>query len=207
MEKHLEIKYFSTLITLVYVFLHLSFQSKIFNSMKRYESYQNKNSKQINHGFISNENLLLVKYVISSNASLSELANPYLIQLFRHFARNAQINTAHYSKFKNTLLPEVMRLMYDQLDLKLNAACSVTIIVDMWSKNASDFIAVGASLMHENYEREVVIIGMMRMTEAHTAEHVKNCVEKLVNRYQFDKGKVDCKFLDLELKILYRSQF
>lgn len=59
----------------------------------------------------------------------------------------------------------------------------------------SDFIAVGAALMNDSFEREIVILNMMRMTTNHTAEHVKECVESMINGFDFDKRKINCKFI------------
>ena len=137
--------------------------------------------------------MLLVKYFISSNTSLSELANPHLLALINHLAGpNKPIKLPLYNKFRHTLLPKVLEMMYKELESKLKSAASVILIVDMWSKNATDFIAIGGALMYHNFDREIVILNMQRMERAHTGEYVKKCVEDMINRFEFDKSKVHC---------------
>ena len=84
--------------------------------------------------------------------------------------------------------------MHQEFERLLNEASSITLVVDMWtSKNASDFIALGCVLMNHDFSRQLIILDMMKMTEAHTAEHVKFCVESMINKFEFDKSKINCK--------------
>lgn len=58
-----------------------------------------------------------------------------------------------------------------------------------------DFIAVSANIVYNNYDKETVVIGMMKMPGRHNAENIKICVESIVNEFKFDKTKVDGKKL------------
>lgn len=63
----------------------------------------------------------------------------------------------------------------------------------MWtSKTVYDFIALGAVLMYDSYVREIVILSMMKMNTFHTAEHVKACIETMINKFSFNKEKISC---------------
>jgi hypothetical protein len=68
---------------------------------------------------------------------------------------------------------------------------SLCLITDIWTnKKNEDFIAVSASLVFEGFVKEVVTIGMLLMEGAHTAENIQISVEKLVNRFKFNKAKI-----------------
>lgn len=71
----------------------------------------------------------------------------------------------------------------------------VTLIIDLWTnKSGSDFIAIGASLMYNKFSREIIVLNMKRMTKSHTAEAIKESVEEIINDFDFDKSKINCKF-------------
>ena len=53
-----------------------------------------------------------------------------------------------------------------------------------------DFIAVSANIIFKTFEKETIVIGMMKMPGPHNAENIKICVEQIVNEYDFDKSKV-----------------
>ena len=64
----------------------------------------------------------------------------------------------------------------------------------MWtSLAASDFIAIGATVINENFSREIFIMSMMKMTKSHTAEYVKFCIESMINEFIFYKSNIHCK--------------
>lgn len=138
--------------------------------------------------------LNLVKFVISSNSSLTILENEHLYAIL-----DKELKLPKYQQFRHTLLPKVSASLKSALTIKLTNAVSISLIVDIWvNKMQSDFIAVGAALMNDSFEREIVILDMMRMTTNHTAEHVKECVENMINGFNFDKRKINCKFIILK---------
>jgi len=99
---------------------------------------------------------------------LTELENPYLLDLLE---QSGPIPS--YEQFLNTLLPNVMQLLFKMLENKLKNAAAITIIIDLWvNKAQTDFIAIGAAITNKSFEREIIVLNMMRMTERHTAEHV-----------------------------------
>ncbi len=62
------------------------------------------------------------------------------------------------------------------------------LITDIWSTNAKDFIALAAAVTDECFDREIFTIDMMRMEQSHTSEYVKNCIETMVIKYNFNKS-------------------
>ena len=47
--------------------------------------------------------------------------------------------------------------------------------------------------INDRFQKELFIIGLTRMNGAHNAENIKQRVEYMINKYSFDKSKVDCK--------------
>lgn len=56
----------------------------------------------------------------------------------------------------------------------------------------SDFLALAASCSNSSFEKEIIVIGMMKMPIPgnHTAENIKICIEKIIGEYKFDKSKI-----------------
>jgi hypothetical protein len=139
---------------------------------------------------LTDKQLALVKYFISSNTALTQLQNPHLLKIL-----DKSIEAPSYHSFRNTFLSIVMNLMRAVQNEKLQNANAITLIVDMWtSKNNKDFIVLGSATMDDCFEREIMVLDMMRMTTNHTAEHVKECCETMVNKFDFDKSKINCNF-------------
>lgn len=53
-----------------------------------------------------------------------------------------------------------------------------------------DFMGLSANIINNNFEKKAIVIGMMLMPGNHCAENIKIAIEKLVNRYSFDKSKI-----------------
>jgi len=63
-----------------------------------------------------------------------------------------------------------------------------------------DFIALGAACAYDSFDREVLVIGMIPMPPGgHSAENIKTAVEKMVNRFKFEKTKING--IDYSLRI------
>ena len=56
-------------------------------------------------------------------------------------------------------------------------------------------MGLAASITNCYFEKEIIVIGMMLMPGNHSAEFIKEAIEKLVNRYEFDKSKIHGKHL------------
>ena len=52
------------------------------------------------------------------------------------------------------------------------------------------FIGLDAQLINSCFEKELLILGMAELTEGHSAERIKESIENIVNKYDFDKSKV-----------------
>jgi len=73
----------------------------------------------------------------------------------------------------------------------LQKAVYITIIVDLWvSAQMTDYGAVAVELIFEDFSKKVFVIGIERMEGAHTAEGVRDLIQKIINQYNFDKSKI-----------------
>lgn len=92
-------------------------------------------------------------------------------------------------------MPTVLEKLMSFLSSKLNNAETVTLIVDIWTnKINADFIALAACYTDKNFFKQIHVIGMMRMPGSHCAENIKQGIEEIVNKYDFDKSKIDCNY-------------
>ena len=67
----------------------------------------------------------------------------------------------------------------------------ICLISDIWSNRAMlDFMGIAATLMNKEGKREIMTIGMTRMSGGHCAENIKKAIEEIVNRFVFDKRKL-----------------
>lgn len=143
--------------------------------------------KKIKEPILTDKNLDLIKFFISSNTSLLQLKNPYFHKLFEGMLPS-------YHTFKSVFLPRVFTLFKEAIEAKLKIAVSVSLIADIWTtKTMTDFIAVAASITFPSYKKEIIIIGMIRMPGKHSADTIGKAIETIVNEYHFDKAKISCK--------------
>ncbi len=140
---------------------------------------------------LSDDKPLLVKFFISSNASLVTLLNPYLRELIK-----MRIAMPGFFTFRHTILPEVLNHFYMLIETKLETAVTVCFVVDLWTNLInSDYIALGVVITNNSFDREMIIVNMMRMIGTHNSENVKLAIETIINRFRFDKSKINSRYL------------
>ena len=73
------------------------------------EKFKNYSKKSKTTTILDEDNLLLVKYFISSNNSIAELKNKF----FKKLMAKAKMKTSDYRTFVNSLLPKVMQEIHE----------------------------------------------------------------------------------------------
>ena len=69
--------------------------------------------------------------------------------------------------------------------------------MDIWTSSTNrDFISLAAVVTDNCLQRNIYVISHSRMESSHDAEHLKDCIEKMINAYSFDKSKVYAIILD-----------
>jgi len=95
-------------------------------------------------------------------------------------------------------MPEVLNHLYLLIENKLETAKTVCLVVDLWTNLInSDYIALGAVITNNTFDRKMIIVNMMRMVGMHNSENVKLAIEAMINKFQFDKSKIHS-FLDFK---------
>lgn len=126
----------------------------------------------------------MVKFFIDSNVALEALKSKSLRKVL-----DLKIGKHHFEK---VILPDIDRYVHNKIEEKLQAASYVTLLTDIWSNKAlKSYIALGANLVNANFEDELIIISIYKMECTHTADNIKNLIELLVNKYKFDKKKLN----------------
>lgn len=135
---------------------------------------------------LSEFQLNLIKYIVTTNSSLTELDNPYLKLLI-----GEKLPT--YDCFRNSLLPTFTKTLTDSIENELNRSDSICLVTDMWStKSMVSYIAVGAYCSTLR-DRTFFVIGMLDMEDnSHTAENISKYLMNIINVYKFDKKKIHC---------------
>ena len=78
------------------------------------------------------------------------------------------------------------------ITLKLQNTICISLISDIWTaKNVHDFLPISLNISNIYYERETLVIGMIKMPGNHNAERIKEAIEDLVNSFEFDKSWFD----------------
>ena len=152
-----------------------------------FERYRDK-SKMLASFHIDDNIFALVKYFLRSNSSLNELRDEDL-----NYLLNKTIKMPTYNFFRNIILPNILQKVFSLIENKLNESVSINLMTDIWTnKRNQDFIALVASVsLH--YSREIFVIGMMPMNGNHNANNIKICIEKMLNRYKFNRSKINGK--------------
>ena len=82
-----------------------------------------------------------------------------------------------------------MKMLFNAIQLKLQNAEFVFLMTDLWSdfQNA-DFIALAAIVVDKNWDKEFFVLDFKEMENRHTAENIKTEIERMVNKFEFDKS-------------------
>ena len=133
---------------------------------------------------LDTDTLKLVKLYVNLHMKLKSLYNP----LFRSMMN---VKLKSYNTFRCQVLPNVYNKLRDLLEKKLQTAASVCLITDIWTNNSmSDYIALIAFTMSANFDRQMMVLDMMRMPGAHNAENIKHAIESMINKFDFNKTKI-----------------
>lgn len=91
---------------------------------------------------MTKDNMLIIKNFVSSSQPISDLRN-------QHFKNLCKVKIPDAYTFRYTTLPSIMEILYDALEIKLQNASYVCIIIDIWTNlmNA-DFIGLGAVIVY-----------------------------------------------------------
>ena len=91
----------------------------------------------------------------------------------------------------------MMVFMKTVITNKLVDAKFITLITDIWT-NASmiDYLALGASIINTSFIKEILIIGMVKMSGSHNAENIKKAIEIIINKLNFNKAKISAVVTD-----------
>lgn len=140
---------------------------------------------------LNDDTLYLVKYFITSNTNLTELENPYLRELLK---KNTGFKLPSYRSFRNELLPEIMKSFHIAIEKMLKDAATISLIIDMWSsKSTTSFMAIGAQCCSNLLTQEFAVISIDDLgNETQSAQMIKGYIEAAINKYSFDKSKINC---------------
>ena len=109
----------------------------------------------------------------------------------RSFLSRHGIDIPHEKTFVTHVIPKVLEKVNNLIELKLKKAVYITVIVDLWdSAQMKDYGAVAVEIIFEDFSKKVFVIGIERMEGAHTAEGVRDLIQKIINQYNFDKSKI-----------------
>ena len=88
-------------------------------------------------------------------------------------------------------LPRILQEVFKVIEEKLNLASNICSISDIWTTfTMFDFIGIAVSVIYDNFDREIIVIGMELMPGNHCAEHIAEAIMKLFSRYNFNKAKI-----------------
>ena len=126
----------------------------------------------------------IVRYFISRNSALSDFDSESFRDLLSDYKREIPCSKT----FSTKILDNVYEMLLIEINKILNEAFSVCLISDIWtSKQMLDFMGVAANIINSNFEKETIVIGLQLMPGCHNAEHIKEAIQLIVNKYTFNK--------------------
>ncbi|CAF1066112.1 unnamed protein product [Brachionus calyciflorus] len=132
---------------------------------------------------LTEKDINLVKFFLTSNNAISHLKNEHLGKLIPQLP--------HPNSFTRSFVPRVNKIIIANLEEKLKKSSSICLILDLWSDiGMRNYLAVASCMIFKSFSKELRILGMELMSESSTAENIKIAVEKIINRFQFDKRKI-----------------
>lgn len=73
----------------------------------------------------------------------------------------------------------------------LMEAKSICLVTDLWSNSSNQhFLALAASMNFNDFTKKIRVIGMEPTNGSSNAEAIKDLIEKIINRFKFDKRKI-----------------
>jgi len=133
----------------------------------------------------------LVKLFISANISISQLKNPFFYEALDKAIRE---KCHDYHTLRHKILPEVMKILFNAIQTKLQNAEFVFLMTDLWTDfQNTDFIALAAIIVDSFWDREFIVLDFKEMDGEHNAENILTAIEKMVNQFEFDKSSVKSK--------------
>ena len=134
------------------------------------------------------DNLInVIKFFIGSDTALNQLKNPLFTKILDPSIKLYSIKTFRYK-----LLPAIFEKLNKEIERKLKNATYVTLLTDAWTGQLSnvEFLALGAQIIDNLFNQEILIIGMVEIVGGHCAENIQAAIEKIINQYNFDKNKI-----------------
>lgn len=97
---------------------------------------------------------------------------------------------------RDKVFPAVLHSLYFEIDQLCISAASIAIIPDGWTApfKSVEYIGLAGLLIDEQFQKKLVIFGLEDVNDGHPAEVVKEKLETIINKLQFDKTKIRCKF-------------
>ncbi|RNA18860.1 hypothetical protein BpHYR1_014282 [Brachionus plicatilis] len=101
---------------------------------------------------LTDNELNLVKFFLTSNTAIQQLKNPFLRSILT-------VPLPHPHTFTKSILPQVRKTLKINLERKLKDAHSICLIIDLWSgQNMEHFLAVATCLIYKNFSREIRVL-------------------------------------------------
>ena len=64
-------------------------------------------------------------------------------------------------------------------------------MTDIWSsKQRKDFLAIGATITNECFDREILILDIRRLEDRHTHEYIQDCLESIIAEYEIKRSLI-----------------
>lgn len=104
-------------------------------SREWYKRYQNRDGHH-EKNYLTDDMMLLIKYIISSNAAFNALDNEFLGKLVLE-----KLKVPSSYTFRNNILPQILEKVKKRIQKKLEEAKFITLIPDCWtSLNQTEFL-------------------------------------------------------------------
>ena len=113
---------------------------------------------------------------------------PFLFSLFKE-----GFKIGCYKTFKKRV-DDVVDMLKTDINELCNNANSISIVTDAWSDaSMQSFLGLGAYVESKSFESNIVILGMVQLTNGSRSEQIKEAVEAIINGYTFEKSKIKSK--------------
>ena len=93
--------------------------------------------------------------------------------------------------FRYTIIPESLEKLNNIIKKKLANAVAIWLLADAWtSKSRKDFLAIGAAMTDENFNREILIIDVVRLEASHTTDYIQAIIEKTIAKFDIPRQHI-----------------
>lgn len=132
----------------------------------------------------------LVEFIALDDQPISVVENTGFRRLLEHLEPRYVLPSRHY--ISETAIPKLYKTVRDNLQGLLSDVTAIAFTTDIWSSDVCpmSLLSLTAHWIDLNFDSKRAILHCRQFRGSHTAEHIKQAIEEMLNAWEIDKQRV-----------------